>query len=267
MCLKFIANFMSLYTLQPPFYLDFQNVGALPANLTSKSFSRLVLTQLPNVLPPERVPLSQLASAPWPLSQPAGPISIRQPATTNGHENPQIPNPILQFSHCHGTEICQVPSPFTSLPLFSSSLSVSSNHSSLSNTQPATLKPRLVPIFTNKSLSRHVNITRILAEKNQQKQAEAQCFPSARAAVKRSSCSPSSSVPLLPRVPLPFFKGCKRDSIVCTTTPAQPLFQTQPAAMTEMKRQVRRTPPLCSLYSQYPYGANIIMLQNNKMAD
>ncbi|KAB5587168.1 hypothetical protein PHYPO_G00009790 [Pangasianodon hypophthalmus] len=210
---------------------DLQDSGTLPANLTSKSSSRLVLTQLPNVFPPERVPLTQLASSPWPH----GLSSIRQPAKTNGHGNPQIPNHIFQSSHCHGTETCQFPSSFTSFPSFSSSSSVSANHLLLSNTQPATQRPKLVPIFTNKSLSRHVNITKILAEKKQQKQEEAQC--ASRAAVKRPSCSPLSSTSSLPRVSLPFFKDHKRDHNVCATTPAQPLFQTQPATMTEIKRE------------------------------
>lgn len=240
-------NFISLYILQLPFYLDFQDSGALSANLTSKSSSRIVLTQLPLVFPPERMPLSQLASSPWPLSQPVGLSNISQPATSSGHGNPQIPNPILQSSHYHGTETCQFPSSFTSLPSFSSSSSVSANQPLLNNTQ----RPKLVPVFTNKSLSRHVNVTKILAEKKQQKQKEAQC--ASRAAVKRPSSSPLSSAPSLPRVSLPFFKDRKTDHNVCTTTPAQPLFQVQPRPMTEVKTGVRRTPPLCILHSQYHY--------------
>lgn len=190
------------------------------------------------------MPLSQLASSPWPLSQPVGLSNIRHPAITSGHGDPQIPNPILHSSHYHGTETCQFPSS-------SSSSSVSANQPLLSNTQPATQRPKLVPIFTNKSLSRHINITKILAEKNQQKQKDTPC-PS-RAAVKRPSCSPLSSAPSLPRVSLPFFKDRKTDHHVCTTTPAQPLFQTQPAPVTEVKTRVRRTPPPCILHYQYPY--------------
>ncbi|XP_026800556.3 uncharacterized protein C18orf63 isoform X1 [Pangasianodon hypophthalmus] len=230
-----VCGFTAQMTSKPCYHTnnlsrpDLQDSGTLPANLTSKSSSRLVLTQLPNVFPPERVPLTRLASSPWPH----GLSSIRQPAKTNGHGNPQIPNHIFQSSHCHGTETCQFPSSFTSFPSFSSS--VSANHLLLSNTQPATQRPKLVPIFTNKSLSRHVNITKILAEKKQQKQEEAQC--ASRAAVKRPSCSPLSSTSSLPRVSLPFFKDHKRDHNVCATTPAQPLFQTQPATMTEIKRE------------------------------
>lgn len=254
---------MPMYILQPPFYLDFQDSGALPANLTFKSSSRLVLSQLPNVFPPETVPLSHLASSPWPLSQPVGLSNIRHPTTTNGHGNPQIPNPILQSFHFHRTEPCQFPSSFTSIPSFSSSSSVSANQPLLSNTQPFTQRPKLVPIFTNKSLTCHVNVTKILAEKKQQKQEEAQCV--SRAAVQISSCSPISSASSLPRVSLPFFKDRKRDHNVCTTAPVQPLFQTKPAPMTEIKRGVRRTPPLCILYSQCPYMCNIIMLQEAEL--
>lgn len=249
-----------MYILQPPFYLDFQDSGALPANLTFKSSSRLVLSQLPNVFPPETVPLSHLASSP---SQPVGLSNIRHPTTTNGHGNPQIPDPILQSFHFHRTEPCQFPSSFTSIPSFSSSWSVSANQPLLSNTQPFTQRPKLVPIFTNKSLTCHVNVTKILAEKKQQKQEEAQCV--SRAAVQISSCSPISSASSLPRVSLPFFKDRKRDHNVCTTAPVQPLFQTKPAPMTEIKRGVRRTPPLCILYSQCPYMCNIIMLQEAEL--
>lgn len=244
---------MSLYILQPPLYLDFHDSGALPANLTSTSSSRLVLTQIPNVYPPERVPLSPLASSPQPLSRPAGLSNIRHPATTHGHRNPQIPIPILQSSHCRGAETCQLPSSFTSsLPSFSSSLSVPANHSLLSNTQPAAQRPKLVPIFTNKSMSRHVNITKILAEKKHQEQDEAQYTSFARTAAKRPSCSPLSSAPSLPRVSLPFFKDRKRHHNVCTTAPEQ----LQPAARTEIKVVVRKIPTLCTLHSPYPYVCN-----------
>lgn len=236
---------MSLYILQPPFYLDFQDSGALPATLTSKSSSRLVLTQLPNVFPPERVPIQQLESSSWPLSQPVGHSNIRHPATTNGHGNP-----ILQSSHHHGAETCQFPSSFTSLPSFSFSSSVSANHTLLSNTQPATQRPKLVPIFTNKSLSCHVNIAKILAEKK--KQEVTQCAP--RAAVYRPSCSPLSSSSSLRRVSLPFFKDRKRDRNACTTDPTQTPFQTQPAPVIEIKKtQVRVAPTLCYLHSQHSH--------------
>lgn len=188
-----------------------------------------MLTQLLNVVPPEVMSVSY----PWSLSQPVGLSNARHPATTNGNRNPQIP--ILHSPLCHGTKT----SSFTSLPSFSSSMCVSANHSLLSNAQPAAQRPKLVPIFTNKSLSRHVNVTNFLAEKKQQKQEEAQSASSARAVVKRLSCSPSSSAPLNPRVCL-FFKDGKKKRNVRTTAPAQPVFQTQSAAMTEIKTRVRK---------------------------
>ncbi|KAK3571717.1 hypothetical protein QTP86_017850 [Hemibagrus guttatus] len=233
-----VCGFTAQMTSKPCYYTtnlsrpSLQDSGVLPATLTSKSSSRLVLTQLPNVFPLERVPLQHLESSPWPLSQPVGHSSIRHPATTNGHGNPQIPDPILQSSHCHDAETCQFPSSFTSLPSFSFSSSVSANHPLLSNTQPATQRPKLVPIFTNKSLSRHVNITKILAEKK--KLEVTKC--DSRAAVNRSSFSPLSSSSSLPRVSLPFFKDRKRDHNACTTDPAQPLFQTQPARVIEIAK-------------------------------
>ncbi|KAG7336336.1 hypothetical protein KOW79_001029 [Hemibagrus wyckioides] len=230
-----VCGFTAQMTSKPCYYTtnlsrpSLQDSGALPATLTSKSSSRLVLTQLPNVFPPERVPLQHLESSPWPLSQPVGHSNIRHPATTNGHGNP---NPILQSSHRHGAETCQFPSSFTSLPSFSFSSSVSANHALLSNTQPATQRPKLVPIFTNKSLSCHVNIAKILAEKKNQE--VTQCAP--RAAVNRRSCSPLSSSSSLPRVSLPFFKDRKRDRNNCTTDPTQTPFQTQPAPVIEIKK-------------------------------
>lgn len=233
---------MTLYSLQLCFCLNFQDSGALPATLTFKSSSRLVLTQLPIVFPPQGVPLSQSASSPWPLSQPVSQKNIRHPPTTNRPRNRLTPNPISQSSHSHGTETCHFPSSFTFLPSLSSSSSVSANHPLLSNTQPATQRPKLVPIFTNKSLSCHVNITKILAEKKQQKHDITQC--TSKAAVKRPSCSPSPSAASLSRVSLPYFKECKRDSNICTTAPAQPLSQTQPVPMTGFKKTgVRMTSP------------------------
>ncbi|KAI5606468.1 hypothetical protein C0J50_1967 [Silurus asotus] len=207
---------------------------ALPANLTFKCSSRLVLTQNPSVCTSEMVPLSKLASSPWPLSQPVGLSNIQQSAATTGHWNPQIPSPILQSSQCNGTETSQFSSSFTSLPSFSSTLSVSPKHPVLSNTQPVVQRPKLVPIFRNKSLSRHVNVTKILAEKmKQQEEAAAQC--ALKAPLKRFSSSPLSCASSLPRVSLPFFKDRKREHSVCTTTPVQPVFKKQPAPVPEIK--------------------------------
>ncbi|KAF5905251.1 hypothetical protein DAT39_004984, partial [Clarias magur] len=235
-----VCGFTAQMTSKPYYHTtslsrpSLQDSQDLPANLTSRSSSRLVLTQLPNVSPPERVPLSQLAFSPWPISQPVSlKHNVRHSATSSVHGTPQIPNPILQSSHCHGTEACKVPSSFSSRQSFSSSLSLSTSPPLPSSSQRAIQRPKLVPVFTNKSLSRHVNITKILAEKRQQKQVEAHRV--LESAVKKNSCSPLSSVPSLPRVSLPYFKKCKRDCGVYATTPAQSGFQTQPAPLTEIK--------------------------------
>ncbi|GAA6091424.1 uncharacterized protein C18orf63 isoform X1 [Tachysurus ichikawai] len=231
-----VCGFTAQMTSKPCYYTTnlsrpgLQDSGALPATLTSKSSSRLVLTKLPNVSPTE--PLQQLESFQRPLSQPVGHSNIRHLATANGHKIPQIPNPVLQSSHYHGAETCRFPSSFTSLPSFSSSSSVSANCPLLSNTQPATQRPKLVPVFTNKSLSSHVNITKILAEKKtQQKQEVTQC--TSRVAINRPSCSLLSSATSLPRVSLPSDR--KRDRNACTTALTQPLIQTQPASVTQIK--------------------------------
>ncbi|KAM9488442.1 uncharacterized protein C18orf63 homolog [Clarias gariepinus] len=223
-----VCGFTAQMTSKPYYHTtslsrpSLQDSLALPANLTSKSSSRLVLTQLPYVSSPERVPLSQLAFSPWPLSQPVSlRHNIRHSATSSVRGTPQIPNPILQSSHRKFT------SSFSSRQSFSSSSSVSANPPSPSSSQRAIQRPKLVPVFTNKSLSRHVNITKILAEKQQQKQVEAHRVLDS--AVKRPSCSPLSSAPTLPRVSLPYFKKRKRDHGVYASTTAQSGFQTQPA--------------------------------------
>ncbi|KAI5106557.1 hypothetical protein C0J45_4254 [Silurus meridionalis] len=235
-----VCGFTAQLTSQPLYHTphlsrpSIQDSRALPANLTFKCSSRLVLTQNPSVCTPEMVPLSKLASSPWRLSQPVGLSNIQQSAATTGHWNPQIPSPILQSSQCNGTETSQFSSSFTSLPSFSSTLSVSPKHPVLSNTQPVVQRPKLVPIFRNKSLSRHVNVTKILAEKKkQQEEAAAQC--ALKAPLKRFSSSPLSCASSLPRVSLPFFKDRKKEHSVCTTTPVQPVFKKQPAPMPEIK--------------------------------
>ncbi|TSK16046.1 hypothetical protein Baya_0917 [Bagarius yarrelli] len=219
-----VCGFRAQMTSKPCYHTtslsrpSIQEFGALPATLTFKSSSRLVLTQLPNVFPPDRKPLSHLDSSPWPLSQPVGQSNIRYPATTNGHGNHV--NSISQSSYCHFTETCQFLPSFSSLSSISSSSSVSANHSLLSNTQAATQRPKLVPIFTNKSPSCHVNITKILAEKKKQKQEVAQCVSTV--AVKSPSCSLLNSKLSLPRVSMPL----KRDHNV----------RKQPTPTSEMKK-------------------------------
>ncbi|KAK1794878.1 hypothetical protein P4O66_010080 [Electrophorus voltai] len=218
-----------------------QGFGALPANLTSKITSKLVLSQLPGGCPLGMVHHSQL-----PLSQPGGLSSLSQTIPTRRQGYIQIPSPNLEFSHQHGIDTRQLPSAGASLMPCSSPAALTSINPSQGLSQPTPSVPKLVPIFKNKSLSRHVNVTKILAEK-QQKKGNMQGQHASRPGVKRPSSfstSSSSSAPAtnpppfsgsgLDRVSLPFVKGHKGDSGVGISFPQQPLSQTLPQAMPEI---------------------------------
>ncbi|XP_062847226.1 uncharacterized protein C18orf63-like isoform X2 [Trichomycterus rosablanca] len=238
--LENVCGFTARMTSKPCYHTtklstpSLQESGTPSANLTRKSSSRLVLTQLPSVCPSERLPLSQLLPFPCALSQPVGLNYFRQTDTVRGHGNNQNPSTTLSLSQCHGpeTQQCRL-----SLPSLTSSSPLSAVLPSHSNTHPAPPVPKLVPIFKNKLLTRDVNVTQILAEKKLQKQAEAQ-RPHFLISSPSSSSGPSTfpsivSRPSAPRVSLPYFKNRKGKPSVCTT-PVQPLSQIQPAAMTRI---------------------------------
>ncbi|XP_066539722.1 uncharacterized protein C18orf63-like isoform X2 [Hoplias malabaricus] len=208
------------------------------SNLTTNKSSRLVLTQITSSYAPRSVPLSQLASSKWPLTQPGHRSNTSQKTTTKELVNMHNLGPCLVSSD----------SPVTSIPPFSSSSCLSL--SCLSSTQPQheSKGPKLVPIFKNKSIVRHVNITKILAKK-QQKQAEAESQHMSGPAVKRphpsSSVTPSSSYssgtltssfsqPTRQRVTLPFCKNHKEKQGVSVPALHQPVSKTQPLAMPEI---------------------------------
>ncbi|XP_076827520.1 uncharacterized protein C18orf63 homolog isoform X2 [Brachyhypopomus gauderio] len=208
-----------------------QGSGVLPANLTTKTSSRLVLTQLPSSCPPGMLNWSQR-----PVSQPGGLSSLSQTTRTREQGTVQTPSPGLKSSYQHGVDTRQLSSAGASLlPRCSPAALVSAVQPSEGRSQPAFPVPKLVPIFKNRSLSRHVNVTKILAEK-QQKKEEVQNQHACRHGVKRShpaSCSPSSpcapstilppsSGSALHRVSLPFFKGRKGDSDVGMSTQQPP---------------------------------------------
>ncbi|XP_036438464.1 uncharacterized protein C18orf63-like isoform X2 [Colossoma macropomum] len=222
--------------------------GAPPANLTTNTTSRLVLTQFHSGCAPGRVPLSQLAAPQRPLTQPRSLTNISKTSTTTELGNFQTQSPSLESSHCHHTYKRNFPSSHTSLTPSSSASCLSSVHPLPTQTQPAPQTPKLVPIFKNKSISRHVNVTKILAEK-QQKRADAQSQQMSGGSVKRphpfSSPSPSShttAVTLTPScshpppqsVTLPFSKNRKREHRVSLPGPQEPVSKTQPLTMPEV---------------------------------
>ncbi|KAG9276732.1 hypothetical protein AMEX_G9068 [Astyanax mexicanus] len=221
---------------------------ALPANLTTITSTRPVLTQIPSCCAPGRVPLSQLTPSQWPLSQPGRLSNINQTATTKELASFQTPRPSAESPHFYVTETHKFPSSCTSLPPLSSSSCPGTIHSLSTQSQPVHQTPKLVPIFKNKSLSRHVNITKILAEK-QQKQVQLESQHISGAAVKRPHCSysyspPSSSTlvtstqslsqPPLKRVTLPFRKNQKSNHGASVPAPQQPAFKPQPLIMPEV---------------------------------
>ncbi|XP_037392701.1 uncharacterized protein C18orf63 isoform X1 [Pygocentrus nattereri] len=222
--------------------------GALPANLTTDSTSRLVLTQFPSGCAPGMVPVSQLAASQQPLTQPGRLTNISQTATTTDLGNFQTQNRSLESSHCHHTYKRNFPLSHTSRPPFPSSSCLSSVHPLPTQTQPIPQVPKLVSIFKNKSISRHVNVTKILAEK-QQKRADAQTQQMSGASVKRphpfSSLFPSSHTTLVTltpscshppphRVTLSFSKNRKREHGVSVPAPQEAVSRTQPLTMPEV---------------------------------
>uniref|UniRef100_A0A3B1IQD7 Chromosome 10 C18orf63 homolog n=1 Tax=Astyanax mexicanus TaxID=7994 RepID=A0A3B1IQD7_ASTMX len=193
-------------------------------------------------------PVIQLTPSQWPLSQPGRLSNINQTATTKELASFQTPRPSAESPHFYVTETHKFPSSCTSLPPLSSSSCPRTIHSLSTQSQPVHQTPKLVPIFKNKSLSRHVNITKILAEK-QQKQVQLESQHISGAAVKRPHCSysyspPSSSTlvtstqslsqPPLKRVTLPFRKNQKSNHGASVPAPQQPAFKPQPLIMPEV---------------------------------
>ncbi|XP_072534805.1 uncharacterized protein C18orf63 homolog [Salminus brasiliensis] len=217
--------------------------GAPPANLTTKATSRPVLTQLPSGCAPGRVSLSHLAPSQWPLIQTGHLNNINQTATTRELAPFQTPSTSIESSHFYLTDSHHFT--ITSVPPFCSSSCLPTIHPSSTQTEPVYSTPKLVPIFKNKSLSRHVNVTKILAEK-QQKQAQVQSQPMSGPAAKRphssspppssalATFSPSLSRPPVKRVTLPFCKNQMRNHGVSVPAPQQPVSKTQPLTMPEV---------------------------------
>ncbi|KAM4605971.1 uncharacterized protein C18orf63 homolog [Polymixia lowei] len=156
-----------------------QMLNGKAVNLTSKWSSRPVLTQFPAPAPPPEKPSfrSQLAARP-PLTQQAGGRSCggRQRSSGSGGEEYRgdglrgssqthsQESPSLSYSSSGYHSASSLPS--SSLPSFSSSL-LSPAPPPPSQT-PVIPAPKLVPIFKNRSLTRHVNVTQLLAHKQRE---------------------------------------------------------------------------------------------------
>ncbi|KAI4880138.1 hypothetical protein NFI96_020832 [Prochilodus magdalenae] len=209
--------------------------GALLANLTTNMTNRLVLTQLPSIYAPGRLPHSQLTASQWPLTQPGSLSNNSRITTARELVHFQTLSPTFESPPCPLTEKYQLPSSHTSLSPISSSSCLSSIRPFSTQTQPVPQAPKLVPIFKNKSISRHVNITKILAEK-QQKQADAQSQEMSGPSFTASSSSVTTTITLIPscgrpplqRVTLPLCKNRKREHGVTVPGPQKPASKTQP---------------------------------------
>lgn len=247
------------------FLFIFQISRAPPANLTTNMTSRLVLTQLPSSCASGKVSLSPITPSLWPLTQPGCLSNISQTATTRELGSFPTLSPSVESTHCHNPDKHHIPSACTTFPPFSSSSSLSCIHPSSTQIQPVPQAPKLVPIFKNKVLSRHVNVTKILAER-QLKQAQAHNQNTSGSVIMKphhaasSSSSSSSSTlvtptqsftqPTLQRVTLPFCRNQKKEYGVSVSAPQQPVSKTQPVTMHEVpsKRKVSKGPPQKQFY-------------------
>ncbi|XP_030623479.1 uncharacterized protein C18orf63 homolog [Chanos chanos] len=166
---------------------------AYPVNLTTKTSSRPVLTKLPSTCPQSGShhgagSMQHLPSQPE-RSQHSQ--TSKQGSVENTH---RLESPLG----------CNTERGWLSSST-SPSIIPSSSVSCHSQTQAAVREPKLIPIFKNRTLPRHVNVTKILAEK---RQTAAQRHSVPASAVKRalspsSLSSSSSSTPLCSASDLP----------------------------------------------------------------
>ncbi|XP_016347419.1 uncharacterized protein C18orf63 homolog isoform X1 [Sinocyclocheilus anshuiensis] len=203
---------------------DTQCFGPLPVNVTTENSSRAVLNQLPSSCPREAVQhrSSQCDST---------------GKQTEKKKRSSLDSSVDQKG-------------WTSSNLATQSSSSPTNvHFTRIQSQSALPRPKLVPIFKNKSHTRHVNVTEMLAVKQQQGPEEQKLT-----AVRRplsSTCLSSSSKPHCStppassnqfsrppapeRMTLPFSKSKeKTNSGVTGILPPLPLVQMQPQIMPEI---------------------------------
>ncbi|KAL1006782.1 hypothetical protein UPYG_G00077020 [Umbra pygmaea] len=162
-----------------------------PVNLTTKSASRLILNQLP---------------APCPLKP-----SCKGPACTQTFSQPAGQSSSCSTGRNQGVH----PAPPQGLPASALPPSAAPSHS-----QAPPAGPKLVPIFRNKAVQRHVNVTQPLAEKHERRaddQRRAPVFGQKRPSPAFSSSTIVSSVPhtsssskgaQVPHRPIPVSVSC-----------------------------------------------------------
>uniref|UniRef100_A0A8C1C4X2 DUF4708 domain-containing protein n=1 Tax=Cyprinus carpio carpio TaxID=630221 RepID=A0A8C1C4X2_CYPCA len=228
--LERVCGFSVQMTCKPCYYSyelnrpDTQRFGSLPSNVTTENSSRAVLNQLPSSCPRD-----------------AGQHHYSQCDST-GKQTEKKKRSSLDSSVDQKD--------WTSSNLATQSSSSHTNvHFTHIQSRSALPRPKLVPIFKNKSHTRHVNVTEMLAVKQQQGP-EAQ----KRTAVIRplsSTCLSSSSrphcftppassnqfsrPPALERITLPFSKSKeKTNSGVNVIIPTLPLVLMQPHIMPEI---------------------------------
>lgn len=185
---------------QSPLSLHFQCFGPLPANVTTENSSRAVLNQLPSSCP-------RIA---------AQPRSSQCDSTGKQTETKK------RFSLDSSLDQKRWTTSNLATQLSSSPTNVHFTHI---QPQSALPRPKLVPIFKNKSHTRHVNVTEMLAAKQQQG-LEGQKL---KTVIRPLSSTCLSSPPAPERMTLPFSKRKeKTNSGVTRNLPPLPLVQTQP---------------------------------------
>ncbi|KAJ8010240.1 hypothetical protein DPEC_G00072950 [Dallia pectoralis] len=196
--LQTICDFPARMTIKPCYHTaslltiaSAKMASGKPVNLTSKSSSRPVLSQLPAPCPLK--PSFSGAACTQTLRQPMGQSnnnSLRGPGRTHWVH----PTPLHGDTPGRGSPY---PGP-TSAP----------STSQPQHSQVAQTAIKMVPIFKNKALPRHVSVTRLLAEKHQKRDEEQQ---QALVSVQKRPCpafsSSSSSSSSLSSVPHSLFSS------------------------------------------------------------
>ncbi|KAK0134767.1 hypothetical protein N1851_029607 [Merluccius polli] len=155
-----------------------QVLDGKPVNLTTRSSIRPVLTQLPAPAAPPRKPL-------FGLQLPGRPPVSLQPGGVSWGERKEVEVRVMEERQggvygCSGARTQTPSSGGESARSSSASATAASLQPSCSSAQPSplsslltathrpgTLPLKLVPIFRNRSLMRHVNVTQLLAQKQQ----------------------------------------------------------------------------------------------------
>ncbi|ROI79374.1 hypothetical protein DPX16_7262 [Anabarilius grahami] len=214
--LESVCGFPVWMTYKPCYYSNelkrpvTQSSGALPVNVTTENSSRAVLNQLPSSCPQDT------AKNRYGQFDSTG-------KQTEKKKRPSLDSSLDQKGWTSSN--------LATLSFFSSTNVHFTHIQSQSTLVP---RPKLVPIFKNKSQTPHVNTTEILAVK-QQKELEGQKLT---AVIKPLSPAPSNQFfrpPAPERMTLPFFKNKERTNTgVSRILPPLPFVQTQPQTLPEI---------------------------------